>query len=49
MLDSDHSMIYDVYCKGRERQLPPHVKIIRSFKKSNVDKLIRDLENVPWS
>ncbi len=46
VLDSEHSMIYGVYCKGRERRLPPHV---RPFKKCNVDELIWYLENAPWS
>ncbi len=49
VLDSDHAMIYGVYCKGRERRLPPHVKTIRSFKNSDADELIQDLENAPWS
>ena len=48
MLNSDHSMIYGVYCKGGEKQLAK-VRTIRSFKKCNVDELVSDLENSPWS
>ena len=48
VLNSDHSMIYGVYCKGGEKQLAK-VRTIRSFIKCNVEELVSDLENSLWS
>ena len=47
-LNSDHLMIYGVYCKGGEKR-SPQIRSIRSYKKCYVDELVQDLENSPWS
>lgn len=48
VLNSDHSMIYGVHCKGVEKRLAK-VRSIRSFKKCDDEELVLDLRNSPWS
>ena len=50
VLNSDPSMIYGMYCNGREKQLAKVRSVIyRSFKKCDVEELVLNLRNSQWN